>query len=225
VKVSIKENKSWFASGSKVLFDLEGDLTPGEQSRFVDFCLVELIPLEIYQSQTVRNLKGRDADNVLIEDLPANFRPDKEELVYLAGQLGGKDIEKKDRFEVAISSPFKAFDDSSAILHGIDSKVLGLPKWLKSKLLARTLPLKIEVFRLALERFEIRKKMASTRATPEVSERLLVDCFNLKLRLRWSSEQSEEPVLFKKELGSVLEYLKGRGHPEPASRYQQQFLN
>jgi len=218
VKVSIKESGGWFTSTKPVVMNLEVQLSKGDQSRFIDLCLKQILPPELKKDLVVENLKGRDPGNLLIDNLPPNLRPARDEILYLRGQIGSSQLAQS--FHSSLTTSFDSFENATAIRQLVDASQKGLPPWLSLRLLGRAIPLDISCFRIGLERFQIKKRMASLRAMPEVAERLLIDSYQSKLCVRWSSEQAGESRFFKGELLALFTFFDRLGIAEPAREYQ-----
>lgn len=184
-------SRNWILGERSLLYETTVSLAPGALSDIVDGTMRQLTPklADLIGQNEVIDFKGRDPHDTL---LPGIAAPHSAELVRVGGVCGvaerGQDFEWEP-FEVAILSPFKRFEGSHHIVHGVKVERAGaLPEWLPVRLIGIAAPIKPRFFRLGLEHFRSLLSFASLGYAPQVRESLLIDCVGDTLALRITTE-------------------------------------
>jgi hypothetical protein len=185
-------NRNWFLGGYKAEFNSSVPLTADLVPNTVDQLLRALQQILSTRSPSLEtyNLKGRDAGDTILSDLPA---PHTDELLAIGGTIATRPSNtgfEWSPFHYSIHSKFLRFEGPSTIVfswhHSCSESI---PSWLPWWLLGAAAPIRIEYCRVALELFTNRFSIARLGVAPVVSESLLVDINDRVCAVRLTSEQ------------------------------------
>jgi len=175
----IEVRKNWLLGQAAVEFERHFEVSTSQLSQLVDDFLrsvLPLIPREGSSDTGLRDYKGRNPTDLLIPEIPLAIG---NELFALWGDWA-TEVEANEStwepFEVAISTPFQAFEGTHHIIHSLQEHRAGpLPPWLPTSLLGFVVPLRPRALRFGLERFRSVFTFASVGYVPTVVDSLLCD--------------------------------------------------
>lgn len=207
MQIDINTKKSWFSKQWVKEITASGTVSAEQFSFVVHQLLKQIAPRELFEQDSVRDLKGRDAGQKLLTTFDGDHSPKEQEFLFLSAYSDRSDTE----LTYGIYSDFKAFEGSH-IDHSIRrDRSFSLPGFFQPELFGYVAPLTITHFRFALERFQNMFKALSFGYTPEVTERLLVDYHRGELKILASSEnlEKEQDLPFAKggEVSRILALL------------------
>ncbi len=195
MKSELKANKRLFLREYSLEYEATFEITPKRACLLADTCLRKLLPKEVFRGEPFRDLKGRDAQVLLLDGFPTTSLPHGQELAFLSGELyeSEEDLknprEKRPSFEVSITSPFDEFIGNHHISHRATmTKSELFPEFLPVRLTGFCAPLKINSMRFALETFESKVSFASIGYSPVVTQRLLLDLIGDTLKVLITAE-------------------------------------
>ena len=216
MKSSLSIDKSFLFRTYAVEYTAEGPLIAHHLPLLVDICLQELLPKSVFDSGTLRDRKGLDAQ--VIQTLAkSGFRPARgEELLVISGTVAaetdesddGENTTRTEPFEIRITTEFLEFEGTHHIIHACAEKRTGeLPGYIPSKDAARVAPATITFFRLGLELFESRYLTAMLGFAPAATQSLFVESDGTNAFLKIAAEsvkkKDELPLSRDKIFGTV----------------------
>jgi len=131
----------------------------------------KVIPENVFTGKAIVDLKGRDKQNLLLENFPDDQKPSEQEILFVQG-AANHGVEP---ITFRINTPFLRFSNSH-IEHSVTSeRSFHAPRFLKAKSLGEIIPFSLKHFRCGLERYQSLFKALSFGYVPEVVDRLIVD--------------------------------------------------
>ncbi len=177
MEITTEVNRSWFSKYWNKEIRAEFKYSGAELSELVHRVLTEVVPTRLYSDAKIRDLKGRDKLNLQLNTFTQEELPTGDEFLYIKASTPG-DTESE-TLEFRANSPFDSFEGSHHILHNISqSWSTDLTHRPDPKLLGFIAPMKVECFRLGIEKFQSKLSPLSFGYTPTVVEGLLIDCKN-----------------------------------------------
>lgn len=182
-------------------------------SRLVDCSLRKLLTREIFTKKSVLDIKGRDPDTLMDQNVTEVFRPKGEELFFLSGKVmlfRRKEEEIWEPFDVRVHTAFDRFVGNHHIVHGVSTIRSGaLPSFVDVIDLGRTFPISPEYFRLGLEFFSSSFISASLGFAPTVKETLLLESTSERTLIGISAEGLKNKESFPLSKGQYAETIAG----------------
>lgn len=195
-KTSCSVHRHWLFGRYTTTYETSLQSDPISLSRVINSFVQLIVPI-VYEATThshPADLKGRDAGEWLIPELP---QPLQDEVVRIGGSVArgeNKDTFEWEPFDVSYSSHFEGFSDSGSILYSVRThRSTSLPSWLPIRLIGAAAPIQPSFFRFGIEHFRPVRTFASLGSAPQVTESLLIDCSESTLALRIVIE-SRTPV-------------------------------
>ncbi|MCB0329632.1 MAG: hypothetical protein KDD70_08210 [Bdellovibrionales bacterium] len=195
--------KNWLARSWEKEGEGSATISTEEASSLAHFILSVLIPSELWHSQSVRNMKGRDANNLLISHFTGQEKPEAQEFLFVQGYCGSTNHTLTYR----LHSEFESFKGSD-INHVVrEKRSRTMPLFLLPQYLGYVAPLTITHLRFGIERYQSILKALSFGSVPEVTEQLLVDICHNELRLLIRGEQLKSESALPFGGGGIAEQL------------------
>jgi len=215
MKTNLTIQRNWLFGGYTSTYSLNEDISSfaPHLTELAWKLLHVVIPNEARRGKIIRNIKGRDSNNLVNSQIPSSSSPISDELYFVSGlfleDLEGepKEEDEPSRFVYSINTAFSDFVGHRAIDHKcIINKHGPIPEFLERTVYDPATTATIDVLRIGVDFFN-NHILGFLGFAPEVTQTILfeINLNNLSLRLSADRLKTKNAVPFQNE--SIFENL------------------
>jgi hypothetical protein len=212
--------RDWLFGGytSRYLLEHNCSLSEQQKAQFAWSLLHKVVPVDARRGKILRNIKGRDPNNLIQKNILSSQLPTQDEIFYLSGTIiddteeDEEETIQKSKFLYYINTNFHGFIGNSFIDHKASIHTSGpVPEFLGLSSFLETDELSIDTIRLGLDIFSARR-LSFLGLAPLVTQTFLLELNGQTLNLQITAERlatkNELPISEQSLIISINDVLK-----------------